>query len=505
MQQRLLFAALLFLGTSAVFAQDKAAPTPAQNLQEQIQKALDNNSLKKAKIGIYAQNLKTGEVVYSQNADDLLIPASNTKLITTAAALYHLGPDYRFRTLFAIPKDSRKGAKVSGDLFIKGFGDPTLMTKDLFGVADELALLGLKEVTGDIVIDDSFFDDQTSPPGFDDKPKVESSYRAVVSATAVNFNVVSLRIFPGEKSGDPARVVSDPEGSYLQFESEATTSKKSKLDVDCEMEKDHLKCKVKGTIDIDKIDGLAFRKRVTNTSSYFAATFREALKARGISVKGKNKTGTLPKDAETLYISVSDDLSTVIRTINKISNNFMAETILKTMGAEVKGAPGTSANGIEAAAVFLESVGIARGTYKMSNGSGLWGDTQFSPAQMVKILDAVYKDSRIAPDYMSSMAIASADGTLRYRMKNSAASKAFRGKTGTLDGVICLSGYLRLNNQDTIAVSFLFNEVSNSTAAKNAQSKVGAALAEYLIALDPKAAFPDTKFSLGGDDDGEDE
>ena len=504
MQKRFLLAALFCLSTSA-FAQEKAAITPAQTLQEQVQKALDTNLLKKAKIGIYAQNLKTGEVLVSQNADELLVPASNTKLVSTAAALYHLGAEYRFRTLFAIPKDSRKGAKVSGDLFIKGFGDPTLMTKDLFGIADELAMLGLKEITGDLVIDNSFFDAQLSPPGFDDKPKVESSYRAVVSATAVNFNVVSLRVFPGEKSGDAARVVSDPEGAYVKIESEATTSKKSKLEVDCEPEKEILKCTVKGSIDLEKTEGIAYRRRVTNPASYFGATFREALGARGISVKGKVKAGALPKDAETLYINVSDDLGTIIRTINKISNNFMAEMTLKVLGAEVKGAPGTSANGIEATALYLESIGITRGTYKMANGSGLWGETQFSATQMVKILEAAYQDSRIAPDYLSSMAIAAADGTLRYRMKGSAASKAFRGKTGTLDGVTCLSGYLRLNNQETIAVSFLFNDVSNSKAAKTAQSKVGAALAEYLIALDPKAAFPGTKYSSEGDEDGDDE
>jgi D-alanyl-D-alanine carboxypeptidase len=90
-------------------------------------------------------------------------------------------------------------------------------------------------------------------------------------------------------------------------------------------------------------------------------------------------------------------------------------------------------------------------------------------------------------------------------MKGSAATKAFRGKTGTLDGVTCLSGYLRLNNQDTIAVSFLFNDVTNSTAAKNAQSKVSAALAEYLIALDPKAAFPGTKYFTDASEDGDEE
>ena len=139
----------------------------------------------------------------------------------------------------------------------------------------------------------------------------------------------------------------------------------------------------------------------------------------------------------------------------------------------------------------------------MAAASG--GETQFSATQMVKILGAVYQDSRIAPDYLSSLAVASSDGTLRYRMKGSAAAKAFRGKTGTLDGVICLSGYLRLNNQDTIAVSFLFNEVSNSKAAKDAQSKVGAALAEYLIALDPKAAFPNSKNSTDASGDGDEE
>lgn len=496
---------LTLLWSFGAYAQPEKQADPTQTLQEKIQKALDSSAFKKAKVGIYAQNLRTGEVIFSQNPDELLVPASNAKIVSTAAALYHLGPDYRFRTLFAISKDSRKGAKVSGNLYVKGFGDPSLLTKDILGIADEISLLGIKEFTGDIIIDNSFFDNQISPPGFDDKPKVEAPYRAVVSATSLNFNVVSFHVFPGAKVGDAARVVADPQGDYLKIESEATTGKKTKLDVECKDEETHIQCKISGTIDIETDSGTAYRRRALNPSAYFGYTLEAALKSRGVSVKGKVKAGTLPKETKTLYTNTSDDLGTLIRTINKVSNNFMAEMVLKTLGAEYKGAPGTSANGIEATTAFLETIGIPKGSYTLSNGSGLWGESKISASQMVKILDAIYQDSRIAPDFMASLAIAGKDGTLRSRMKGTNAAQSFRGKTGTLDGVTCLSGYLRLHNQDIIAVSFFFNDIGNAKAAKSAQSQISAALADYLIALDPKAAYPELKGGPGDDEDSEEE
>jgi D-alanyl-D-alanine carboxypeptidase/D-alanyl-D-alanine-endopeptidase (penicillin-binding protein 4) len=191
----------------------------------------------------------------------------------------------------------------------------------------------------------------------------------------------------------------------------------------------------------------------------------------------------------------------VIRPLNKNSNNFYAEMVLKTLGAEYKGAPGSTQAGIEAVGSYLESIGIAKGSYRMSNGSGLWGETRFSTAQLVKILDAAYRDFKIAPDYVASLAIAGTDGTLRSRMKKGAARGYLKAKTGTLEGASSLSGYVKRRGDDVIAFSILFNEIEGGAGgAKTAQSKIGAAIAAYLQVLANEAPSLDA----GDDPDGDD-
>jgi serine-type D-Ala-D-Ala carboxypeptidase/endopeptidase (penicillin-binding protein 4) len=496
----------LLLHPEGAAGQERKPSAPATIFLETLKSTLASPFLKKAKLGLYIQNLRTGEVLSALNAEEPLIPASNTKLVSTAAALYHLGPDYRFRTLLAIPKDSKKGGKIQGDLFLKGFGDPRLSTRDLNVFADQLVLKGITEISGDLVIDDSFFDAKTDPPGYEEKPEVQSTYRAPISATSLNFNAIGVHVFPGEKAGDKARLAADPRGGYLIVEGEvATTAKKTKLSVECEEDKDKLRCKATGSIALSH-PGSASWRRVPNPPMYLGYTLSGILKEHGISLKGKIKSGKLPEDAQSLYVHTSEELGVLVRYINKSSNNFMAEMVLKTLGAEYKGAPGTSAAGLEAVRDYLADIGLPRGSYKISNASGLWGETRFSASQMVKILDAAAKDSRLAPDFMASLAIAGADGTIRSRMKGTSAERALRAKTGTLDEVICLSGYVRLNNADLVGFSVLLNDVSGYAGpAKELQNEIGVAIADYLIALDPAAAFPTRKLDATGapEEDGE--
>lgn len=472
--------ALALLGP-AVSAQDKKPEDPKLALKETLDDLLKAPVAKKSKVGIYIQDLKTGEVLYERNAQESMIPASNTKLVSSAAALHHLGPEYRFRTLFAAEKGSQTGGVIKGDLFIKGFGDPSLEMKDLWGLADRVATAGVSEVSGDLVIDGSFFDDQIDPPGFETKPNVQSPYRAPVSAAAVNYNVVGVLVYPGEKAGDPARVVLDPDVGYVVVEGGAKTGKRNSISLDCEDAGDKMRCTLDGQVATGG-EGEKIYRRAMNPSYFFAHAARAALKSRGIPVKGKLKLGPTPKDAEALFTHTSDELGAIIRPLNKNSNNFVAEMVLKTLGAEYKGAPGSTQGGIEAVAAYLETIGIPKGSYKMSNGSGLWGDTRFSPAQLVKVLDAVYRDFKIAPDYVASLAIAGTDGTLRSRMKKGPAQGYLKAKTGTLDGASSLSGYLKRKGDDVIAFSILFNDIEGGSA-KTVQSQIGVALADYLLDL----------------------
>ena len=173
-----------------------------------------------------------------------------------------------------------------------------------------------------------------------------------------------------------------------------------------------------------------------------------------------------------------------MRDVNKRSNNFMAEQVLKTLGAETGGRPGTWQKGIDAVAGFLERLGIARKDYKMTNGSGLYNSNLFSPAQLTTLLRVAYKDFRFAADFIGSLALAGADGTVSHRMEGGLAERYVRAKTGTLAGVSCLAGYAGAPGHAPLAFAIFMNDVPDPSTrrARRAQDAIAEALVAYLLA-----------------------
>jgi D-alanyl-D-alanine carboxypeptidase/D-alanyl-D-alanine-endopeptidase (penicillin-binding protein 4) len=168
----------------------------------------------------------------------------------------------------------------------------------------------------------------------------------------------------------------------------------------------------------------------------------------------------VPVDAVRLYVYKSPALAEIVREMDKVSNNFVAEMLLKTVGAEVKGTPGSWAKGISAAEEYLAELGVPKGTFVMKNGSGLNDTNRFTPSQIITLLGAVANKSTFYPEYASSLGIAGRDGTIRSRMEGSVAEGRLRGKTGTLENVAALSGYVTLASGEMLAYSILVNGIT---------------------------------------------
>ena len=184
----------------------------------------------------------------------------------------------------------------------------------------------------------------------------------------------------------------------------------------------------------------------------------------GIRVRGKPKLGAVPERARLLYVAQSETFDLVLKRMNKYSSNFVAEQLLKTLGAEVKGPPGTTANGVSVAEEFLErEVGIPRGSYILRNGSGLNDTNRFTPRQLTQLLKVMWDRFPLAPEYLSSVGIAGKDGTLRYRFEGSEAVGRLRAKTGTLENVSALSGYVQSVGGERFAFSVLVNDFAGRT------------------------------------------
>ncbi|MBS1149109.1 MAG: D-alanyl-D-alanine carboxypeptidase [Myxococcaceae bacterium] len=439
------------------------APSAKEKEREQLRRAItgviERSPLRTARISVQVRSLEDGSVVFSQGADELLNPASNVKLFTAAAALARLGPDYRFETEFLTDHDFKDGKTRT--LYVRGRGDPTLSTDRLYGIVSELLHAGLKEV-GDVVVDDSWFDAQREAPGFDQETG-DRAYLAPTGALSLNWNTLGIYLRPADREGAPATAELEPPSEYFTLESHLRTGSKTqrRFVVGTELDKDriHQKVTVSGYVPVEKGTWSVWKK-VEQPALYFGFTLKALLAQRGVKVKGRLRSGLVPPaGTKTLYIAASETLDIVLKRMNKHSSNFVAEQLIKTLGAEGKGPPGSTARGIEVVEEFLErDVGMRRGSYVMRNGSGLNDTNRFSAAQHNVLLKYMWDRFPLAPEFMSSLGIAGKDGTIKYRFEGTDAVWRLRAKTGTLENVSALSGYVQGVGGERFVFSVLVND-----------------------------------------------
>lgn len=459
-------------------------------LNSRIDEVLATSPLGRAKVGVSVLELESGRLLYARNDALALNPASNVKLITTAAALSLLGPEFRFKTVLYIDREWRSGR---ANLYLRGYGDPTLQIEDLWRLCGELSARGIRSVA-DVVIDDTYFDEQRIGPGFDQKPE-DAAFRAPQGAVSVNLNAVGVRVLPGGGDGAPARVLVDPPSPYFLVHNEARTVGRGRTSLVVESKEEEgaapgherTVLRVRGVIKTSD-GGQEFWKRIAHPDLYTGHSLRELLVRRGIKVSGKVVRGAVPQTAVLLGTHYSAQLGVLVRDINKRSNNFMAEQVLKALGAEIGGKPGTWRKGLDAVARYMEGLGIPPSRYQMNNGSGLYDANRFAAAQLTAVLRAVSRDFRYAADFIGSLGVAGADGTIGHRMSGGLAERFIRAKTGTLLGVSCLSGYASAPAQSgqaargPLAFSILMNDLpeDGGPTARQVQDAIGETLVLYL-------------------------
>jgi len=421
-------------------------------LAAQIDALLTDKSLAGGRIGILVERARGGPSIYKRNADERLHPASNNKLVTTAAALSLLGPAHRWQTDLVT---ERYESGVASQLYLVGRGDPRFVSESLWKMIDDARIRGLKKVTGDIIVDDTWFTADRMAPGFNDKDQ-DSAYRAATGAMSLNFNSVSVQILPGKKVGDAPRVIPRPDSGFLDIKVTATTSSRgrARIQASARKMKDRTRLTISGRIPL-KHAGIITRKRIDNPPLYAGFALAHGLERAGITFEGRVRLGKAPKKSRRLVRHWSPPLGHVSADVNKLSNNFMAEHLVRTLGRR-EGA-GDWRSGTKVVSRFLrEQVGIKG--FRYVNGSGLFGDTAFSARDLVKVLRHMHKRSPPMPEFAASLAIGATDGTLRRRVKK-ARMGALRAKTGTLDGVICLSGYVVFADGTPGVFSILMNDV----------------------------------------------
>ncbi|MBN1549844.1 D-alanyl-D-alanine carboxypeptidase/D-alanyl-D-alanine-endopeptidase [bacterium] len=452
-------------------------------LKQQLSGILSNSILKRGNVGVGIYDLTSGSPLYEFNADTSLIPASNMKIFTTAAALGILGPEYTFSTDIYIA-GNLSGSSLDGDIIIVGQGDPWIVKENLWLLAQDFADTGITSVTGCIVLDTSFFDDNPVPDPDWHRIKMPLRYNAPTSALSFNFNAIAVWVSPGKQPGAPAVVKIDPPSDYFVFNNQAVTGKaRSRNTLVLAISKTNGKCTLllKGSIPSD-YKKTAYYRHVTEPEYYLGETFKHYLKQCGVNVSGGVQKGALPKHAEKIVSHDSKSLSALLTDANKYSNNLMIEQTLKTIGAVEFKSSGSTILGAKAVKNFFIEHGIDLTGFQMSDGSGLSRNNKATARQLASIFRLVLTQSTFGPEFMTALPVAGVDGTLKKRLKHDSRNRLVRGKTGLVQGVSCLSGVIDSRNGKGIVFSILFNDIgTHYTQAKQLQDKIVKALLDYWL------------------------
>ncbi len=419
------------------------------------------------RVGAKFYSLDRKEVLYARNSDLLFTPASNMKMFTSAMALKKVGPDYRFHThLYAVGRI--EGTVLKGDLYIKGFGDPSLVTEQMWILVNELKNLPIKKIEGNIIADHSYFNGQGRLESWKSYSGPEA-YLAPTGALSFNFNTVTVYVEPGKNPGDRPIVVVDPDNEYFVIRNKAVTTgshrSRRKLIVNRTARKNHDEILIKGRVP-KNVARKKFFLNVTDPQWYTAVTFRQFLQQAGVRVTGEVQRGVVPQGATLLVDHESPPLGEILRGLNKFSNNFIAEQILKTLAAQFYGEPGTTENGIRLLQDYMQELGFNPEQYHMVDGSGLSKANRITPDQVIVLLEDTHDDLSIFPEFISALGVMGLDGSVVDRMHHQKEAQKIRVKTGTLNQVSALSGYYQSNDGERFAFSILLNDVkcSNGTA-----------------------------------------
>lgn len=449
-------------------------------LRRDLDKMLSERNFADSFWGLYVKSLKTGEVLYRRNSDKLFLPASSMKLSTTAAGLLLLGSDYRFQTQICARGSIEKigaSSRLKGDLVLRGMGDPSISGRFNGGRpsgifedwADSLLKKGICCIDGDIIGSDESFEARPYASGWTRDLDGEW-FAPPVSALSFNDNCVCLILEPSGINEAPV-VRADPPLAVFKIDNRAITVENSQTE--------NLKAKIQGNNIIvfgtlKKNSGVKkLYLPVDDPALYFVTALKQVLESKGIRVQGipvRQEDSDFSK-MQVLWTNYSPPLKQIIKEINKNSNNFYAEQLLRTIGLEVDDF-GSSKNGIKAILELYSVMGIRPDELSLDDGSGLSRLNLISPKQLASVLAYMAKSDEFE-NFYDSLPIAGLDGTLAMRFQRTKAQGNLRAKAGYIKNVRSIAGYLTTVDQEPLLfVIFANNFLLPPEAASNLQDSI---------------------------------
>jgi D-alanyl-D-alanine carboxypeptidase/D-alanyl-D-alanine-endopeptidase (penicillin-binding protein 4) len=408
---------------------------------------------------------QSNQPLLNHQENQKMLPASITKLLTASAVLEHFPPGSKFKTELRSSAKQEKST-LKGNLFLVGGGDPSFVSENLWYLVNQFTRIGIKTIEGSIVVDDSLFDSVR----YDDSResvRVDRAYDAPVGAMSFNWNSVNVYVRPGEDS--KAQVILDPESDYFTIVNRVKTTSGSSVQIDVDRKWDPKSQKeiftVTGKIGKNLKEHLVFAN-IQKPDLWSGANLKAFLLQRGITITGGIQTGTVSSSAKVLAESESKPIEHILADMNKFSNNYVAEMLTKNMGLKKK-SPGNMSSGIQVIREHLKGLGITDQQLDLINPSGLTRENRITAKSLWTVLSYHQNHFSTFPEYLSSLPIGGVDGTLKRRFKDDGLSRRVRAKTGLLNGVISLSGYVENQDKGMIPFVFMYNGPADAGLARD--------------------------------------
>ncbi|MGH7494524.1 MAG: D-alanyl-D-alanine carboxypeptidase/D-alanyl-D-alanine endopeptidase [bacterium] len=480
-------AILALLTACAPVVQTQRAKSQAvRALRHRFDTILADSALTHAQTGVKIVSLRSGEILYERNSQLLFHPASNQKLLTSAAAIALLGPDFVFKTSIACDSGAVRDSVVQGNVYLIGRGNPDLTTSDLFMMAQALAQKGIRAITGNIVCDDFYFDNVRWASGWmwDDDP---SWLFSRFTALTVNDNAVTILARPAQTAGQPAMITLNAPSPFVEAVNRSVTVARLAQFDSLELQPLGIYRHWQENQNVFEIAGAMVmhqppqeeKQNILQPELLAGYLFRDLLLLGGISCNGEIQHGVGPTKPQMLAEHQAPILPVLIN-LNKTSDNLTAELLLKTIGAERFGRPGTADKGIRAVRQFLAHLGVDTLAMRSSDGSGVSRYNLVTPAGLVDLLTAMWSNANLRSAFAATLPVAGLDGTLESRMRQTPAEGVLRAKTGSLSGVSALSGYTTTAGGEEIVFSMMIQHfLVPDRAVRRVQDLIGAELTAF--------------------------
>ncbi|WED43263.1 D-alanyl-D-alanine carboxypeptidase/D-alanyl-D-alanine-endopeptidase [Legionella cardiaca] len=445
--KRMLSGALLALLTASSHASFQSG---ADNLINQVSRSLN--------IGVEVVDLTTGAILYRRNQDRTFVPASNMKLFSDAAALMVLGPDYRFKNQLSTNASQLQQGILKGSLYLHLSGDPSFNHERLAILLAGLKAWNINRIQGNVYIDSSHANVNPYPPGWLAEDLIYS-YGAPLAPVMIDTNRLTVTVNPSAKIGEPAVVETDDASGSIHINNEVITKAKgNRCGVDFSVDQEN-NLSVRGCVTVGQW-AVQQQMAIRNPLAYAQGLIKRQLAEANIVLEGSVLLGKAPAGSLLIATESSKPIAQLMADTLKPSDNLYADSLFLHAAEKLHGSPVNWAQAQPLIKKFIqEQTGVELNNAILTDGSGLSRDDLLTPGQTASLLRFLYDRFPLSYEYISALPVSGRDGTLQKRFKKPTQQDLVRAKTGTMRGIVSLSGYLYTANAHTLAFAIFINNV----------------------------------------------